>query len=260
MKSLRSAGHVATSSPAAPDPKLTARVEALTAELESLKAENQRLTDACQAAQTKDKMEDSMVDELRKIAAESKAHVRDLETELESLHKDNELIAARLDDANAKIAELESKDSESEVTHAQLEEISAQVERFAEVKDKLDHRIAQLKESLQKAQAENESLRETIKSNLFQHAASEKQLREEVDALKAKLAAAPQPSSSPAPKQAKPRQRAAADTDTSDVADVITNTDFLTSAPDPSRFRQKKKSNLATPPRRANPSPTTKPR
>lgn len=253
LEELRSAGHNPAPAPAVPDPELTARIETLTAEVDALKAEKQHLLDACEAAQTKDKMEDSMVEEMRRITAESKARVRELESELESLHKEYGLVSARLDDANARIQEVTAKDSENEVTHAQLEEINAQVERFAEVKDKLDHRIAQLKENLQKVQNENESLRETIKSNLFQHAATEKQLREELDALRVRLAAKPEAASVARP--VKTRKRAVADADTSDVEDVITNTDFLTSAPDPGRFPGKEDNEFGytAPPRKPRP-------
>jgi len=251
LEELRSASH--PGAPAASDPELLARIEALTAEVETLKAEKQHLLDACEAAETKDKMEDSMLDELRKITAESKARVRELESELESMHKEYDLVSARLDDANARIQEVTAKDSENEVTHAQLEEISAQVERFAEVKEKLDHRIAQLKDNLQKVQAENESLRETIKSNLFQHATTEKRLREELDALRAELAARPEAAS--VAKPVKPRKHTVADADTSDVEDVITNTDFLTSAPDPNRFPSKEDTDFGytAPPRKPKP-------
>lgn len=246
LEELRSAAAHAAPTAAAPDPalksqvdELNALVEQLKAEAETLKEENRRLSDACEASQTKTRMEDNMAEDLRKIAAESKTRIHELETALEELGNEHNLALARLDDANAKIKSLEVKTSESDVTQAQLEEINAQVERFAEVKDKLDRRIAQLKENLQQARTENESLRSTIKNNLFQHAAQEKEMRRELENLRAKAGEQAPPA---APKH--PRAQAIADADTSDVDDVITNNDFLTSAPNPSKFPAKEDSDF----------------
>lgn len=238
LDELRGSASAPAAAPALSDGEksaLNARIDELTSQLEGLKAENSRLTDACQAAETKDKMENSMVEELRRIAAESKARTAELEASLGEIQSERDLLQARLDDADAKARSLEEKVRENNVTNEQLEEISAQVERFSEVKDKLDARIAQLKENLQKAQAENESLRTTIKNNLFQHASQEKEMRRELEDLRRKA-------SEKAPEEKTPmtrRQRAAAEADTSDVEDVINNTDFLTSAPDPDRFPPK---------------------
>lgn len=259
IEELRSAAAHAAPAALAPDPalstqisELTAQLDRLKAEAEGLKEENKRLTDACEAAQTKDRMEDTMVDELRKIAAESKGKISELETALQQLQGDYDLSQARLDDANAKIKSLESHHTESADTQAQLEEITAQVERFAEVKDKLDRRISQLKENLQRAQTENESLRTTIKNNLFQHASQEKEMRKELEALRAKVGTeAPQPAK-------RPRSQAAVDADTSDVEDVLTNNDFLTSAPAPGRAPKKEDPDFGYTPPVHKPRPENK--
>lgn len=231
--------------------ELNAQITSLKARIEELELENTRLRDGQEAAATKDKMEASMVDELRKIAAESKARVAELEETVSRMQGEHDLLTARLEDAGAREKNLREKAEENNVTQAQLEEISAQVERFAEVKDRLDARIAQLKDNLKKAQTENESLRATIKNNLFQHAAQEKEMRQELESLRERLNMQP-----PEPKQPTTRrQRMAADADTSEVDDVINNSDFLTSAPDPDRFPAKEESEFGytAPPRKPKP-------
>ena len=95
--------------------------------------------------------------------------------------------------------------------------------------DKLDARIARLNQSLKEARAENESLRNTIKNNLLQHAEDQRRLREELDALKAQ---APQAPAKKEKTESKRRsRRAPAENDITEVQDVISDTDWLVSVP-----------------------------
>lgn len=258
LEELRSASSHRSSGVSAPLQTSTQEIERLKAEIETLKAENKRLNDAHDAVSTKDKMEEAMVEELRKIAAESKSKAAELQTALDAVQKDYDLAQARLEDACAKVKTLESKLSESEVSQAQLEEINAQVERFSEIKEKLDNRIAVLKDNLQRANTENESLRETIKNNLFQHAAQEKELEQEIETLRSQISNYER---TPKPAKTKRPKNNDADTDTSDVDDVITNNDFLTSDPDPGRFPPHPEAEFGytAPPRKPKPDPSSQP-
>ncbi len=210
--------------------------ERLQHESEQHAAEAKRLADAREAAEVKDRMDDAMHSELRKTAAEATARARELEAQCQSLQDALALAEAKAADAIAE-AEARAQQAAGTPTQEQLDEIMAQVQRFSDVKDKLDRRIAQLKDTLSRSENENEQLRATIKNNLLLHAQQEKQMRDQIERL-----------------QAAAEQRPAADLtcepaageginidDTTDIDDVIMHSDFLSSAPMPDRFPTKPK-------------------
>lgn len=216
--------------------QLSEQLSKLKEENARLAAEAQRMADARQAAQVKDQMDDAMHSELRKTAAEATARAREFEAKCHDLEQALALSEARAADAQAQ-AEARAAEAAAAPSQQQLEEIMAQVQRFSDVKDKLDRRIAQLKDTLARSQSENEQLRSTIKNNLLVHAQQEKQLRDQIDRLQA--CAHPRRAADIAAEPAAPQDINI--DDTSDIDDVIMRSDFLSSEPMPGRFPTKPK-------------------
>lgn len=226
-----------------PDPAAEEQIQALKSRIESLEKEIKATSDerdlankrageseeAMKAAKIKSDMADKMLSDIRNQSAEKTAIIAEKDeiiaqrdktiADKDTIIADKDIIIAQRDEI---IADCPSND--------ELVQIHSQLENFAKIKDKLDARIARLNQSLKDARAENESLRNTIKNNLLQHAEDQRRLREELDALKAQA-----PQAAPAKKEkseAKRRtRRAPAENDITEVQDVISDTDWLVSVP-----------------------------
>ncbi len=168
------------------------------------------------------------------VLAEKEAQIDQLRQELTQkdtllAEKDTAIagLEASLSECRGQIASLTDKvehlqaEVDSAADSEQIRTITEQLERFTEVRAMLDAKITRLTQSLAESKKEAESLRFTMKNNLMQHARQEKALRQEIDALKAGL---------PAADTAKKSRRRVVE-DTSDVQDVISDTDWLVSIP-----------------------------
>ncbi|MDE6326614.1 MAG: hypothetical protein K2M02_10625 [Duncaniella sp.] len=135
-------------------------------EIERLQAEVERQTTLREQLEMKVKMTDAMMNELRSQTAEAR----------QELAKAQEGMAV-------------------------VNEIQAQLDKFEDVKKRKDERIAELQDALramtgerddiasrlEKATADNESLRRTIENNLYNQANSENRLRREIKELRQQL-------------------------------------------------------------------------
>lgn len=225
-----------------PDPEAEAQIKSLKSRIDSLEKELRATADerdlankrageseeAMKAAKIKSDMADKMLSDIRNQSAEKTAIIDEKDQIIAQRDKtiaEKDAIIAEKDivlaDKDAIIADLPS---DEELSH-----IQSQLENFAKIKDKLDARIARLNQSIKEARAENESLRNTIKNNLLQHAEDQRRLREELDALKAQ---APQAPAKKEKTESKRRsRRAPAENDITEVQDVISDTDWLVSVP-----------------------------
>lgn len=182
-------------------------------DVEQLQKEIHDLREAIKAAKIKSEMEDKMLSDIRNQSAQK------------------DVIIAEKDQTIAQINErLADAPSDEE-----LEQIRTTLEKFAEVKDKLDARIARLSASLKDAQTENRTLRDTIKANLLQHAEEQRQLREQLDALKAQVPQAETKKEKTAETRRRNRRSPAETLDIDEVRDIISDTDWLVSVPPPGR-------------------------
>ncbi len=239
-----------------PDPEAEAQIKSLKSRIDSLEKELRATADerdlankrageseeAMKAAKIKSDMADKMLSDIRNQSAEKTAIIDEKDqiiaqrdktiAEKDAIIAEKDIVLAEKDaiiaekdivlaDKDAIIADLPS---DEELSH-----IQSQLENFAKIKDKLDARIARLNQSIKEARAENESLRNTIKNNLLQHAEDQRRLREELDALKAQ---APQAPAKKEKTESKRRsRRAPAENDITEVQDVISDTDWLVSVP-----------------------------
>ncbi len=182
---------------------------------EALEKQIHDLQDALKAAKIKSDMADKMLSDIRNQSAE-----KDM-----AIAQKDQLIAqkdATIDEMNIRLAEMPSDE--------EIEEIKTKLEKFADIKDKLDARIARLAAKLKDAQTENEALRNTIKTNLLQHAEEQRLLREELDALKA-ATPAPDAKKEKAETRRRNRRSPAQNIDIDEVRDIISDTDWLVSVP-----------------------------
>lgn len=187
----------------------------LAEKLSRLEKENQGLREQVdglsQGAKVKDEVGDAMINELQTKAAEANANLASLQRKLDEGNEAIELANAKLEDAKrladereamcrmlkaeaeekeSKIKELEeevddlkSQMADDEETQREMEEIQKQIDLFEQVKTKMDARIEKLKASLQASQKENESLRDTIRENLIEHARVQKELNQRIAEL-----------------------------------------------------------------------------
>jgi len=163
---------------------------------------------------------DALIEQLQQDLAQKETLLAERDSAIAGLE-------ATLSECREQIASLTDKvkqlqaEADSAADSEQIRTITEQLERFTEVRAMLDAKITRLTRSLAESKKEAESLRSTIKNNLMQHARQEKALRQEIDALKAGL---------PAADTAKKTRRRVVE-DTSDVQDVISDTDWLVSIP-----------------------------
>lgn len=163
---------------------------------------------------------DALIDQVRQELTQKDTLLAEKDTTIAGLE-------ASLSECRGQIASLTDKvehlqaEVDSAADSEQIRTITEQLERFTEVRAMLDAKITRLTQSLAESKKEAESLRSTMKNNLMQHARQEKALRQEIDALKAGL---------PAADTAKKSRRRVVE-DTTDVQDVISDTDWLVSIP-----------------------------
>jgi len=196
--------------------------EALTAantkigELETENSELRRQVDSLsQGAKVKDEVGDAMLNELQAKAADANANAALLQRKLDDNIASLELAEAKLEDAKKmaeekemmcemlksdaeekdckiknleeEVDELKSQIADDDEAQREMAEIQKQIELFEQVKLKMDNRIEKLKASLQASQRENESLRNTIRQNLIEHARVQKELNDRIDELDAEV-------------------------------------------------------------------------
>lgn len=192
-------------------------LEAANAKIGDLEEENSRLREKVdtlsQGAKVKDEVGDAMLNELQAKAAQANADALAMQQRLDESASTVQLLNAKLLDARKQAEEKELicemlkseaeekdgkiKDLECEVedlknqltddeeAQQEMAEIQKQIGLFEQVKLKMDSRIEKLKDSLRSAQQENESLRDTIRQNLIEHARVQKQLNDRIGELEA---------------------------------------------------------------------------
>lgn len=192
---------------------------------------------------------DRMISELNASASSATDSLALKDEEIASLQEEKKVATDALELLNEKYGalngELQSVREELEQAHEELQvvsEIQEQLDRFEEVKNKKDARISALqtevlglKEKNDRLEAEKLSLKQTIERNLMGQAASENDLRQEIEKLKADLearraAAAPQLTDLPEPPTA-PAPKKRRKTKISAIDPTIDNTDWLLSTP-----------------------------
>lgn len=192
---------------------------------------------------------DRMISELNASASSATDSLALKDEEIASLQEEKKVATDALELLNEKYGtlngELQSVREELEQAHEELQvvsEIQEQLDRFEEVKNKKDARISALqtevvglKEKNDRLEAEKLSLKQTIERNLMGQAASENDLRQEIEKLKADLearraAAAPQLTDLPEPLTA-PAPKKRRKTKISAIDPTIDNTDWLLSTP-----------------------------
>lgn len=149
----------------------------------------------------------------------------------------------RIVELSQQLAAANEELAEARRTLALAEEIQTQVERFEEIKNRKDAKIADLQarrdqmlERVRMLENECRSLKKTIESNLMSQARSESELKAEIENLRARLAEAPgQPGmvAEPMPAiESKPRQRRKkSQVRISAIDESLDNTDWLVATP-----------------------------
>ncbi len=192
--------------------QMTSTIGDLEKENDELKARAETLT---QGAKVKDEMGDAMINELQAKAAEANASAAEIKQQLDRSLADLETANAKIEDAlrqageneamcsllkaeadekadrikelEEEVDELRSQVADDEEARNEMAEIQKQIDLFEQVKLKMDSRIEKLKASLQSSQHENESLRETIRENLIEHARVQKELNDRIAELDAEV-------------------------------------------------------------------------
>lgn len=182
--------------------------------------------------------------------AEKDAKIKEQGAEIERLAKQVEQLTAKsrladtmFTDLTAQASKAKQELKEARADLEALNEISGQLDKFEEIKQKKDARIAELTADLDKSRKEVEdseranlsltneieSLKKTIEANLYNQAASEKELREEIARLEALTSAEPQPEEKPQPAKRRRKNRR---TRVSAIDESLDNTDWLVAPPD----------------------------
>lgn len=180
-----------------------------------------------------------------------------LEEEIEGLRQEN----LRLNEAR-------SQEDSGVITQEQYDEIQAQISRFEDVKAKLDGRIDKLRHTLKESQAENQSLRDTIKENLISAAKTQQEMNDRIASLTQQLeeaqAAAKPAEEKPVPAKKTERKRpdskhsSAAGNPQGGVDQLINGADWMVSAPpeeSPMHVGTEDTFGYTAPPRKTHPVP-----
>lgn len=245
------------------------QVMRLEAEKEQLDIENKCMLNKAKAAavleaqlediqlsQTRSDMNDAMLSDFKKQAAEATKALKDYqeahkddeekmrlqEAQMDDLKKAIQVKEAQLEEAQMRLTEAEERAANLQsalhekeealqdcVSVEELSAIQAQVEQFEDVRAKMDARIEKLRESLRKAQDENKDLRDTIKFHIEEKA----RLEQTINALN--QTSDPQKTEtneieSDAKKKMTRKMKSPASID--DVDDIISGADWLVSVPD----------------------------
>lgn len=198
---------------------LESRNSQLESKIEALEKENNELKDKAeslaQGAKMKNEMGDAMLNELQAKAAEANASAAEVKRQLDESLSALDTANARIEDAKKQAEEKEAmcqmlkseaeekddriKELEEEVDDlrtqiaddeeamSDMAEIQKQIELFEQVKLKMDARVEKLKASLDSSQRECQSLRDTIRENLIEHARVQKELNERIAELDAEV-------------------------------------------------------------------------
>ena len=178
--------------------RLSMVIEQMKSESESAAAMYQQ---QIEELKTKIMVSDRMLGELHASASSATDEMTKKDEEIAALQEEKKVATDSLEVLNEKFRlvndELQATRDELEQAQSELQvvsEIQEQVERFEEVKNKKDARIASLQSELSKMKdkiehLENEkiSLKRTIENNLVHQASSESELRRQIDKLKIEL-------------------------------------------------------------------------
>ena len=170
-----------------------ADVETLRNELNDAKAEivalrNNAATDEATSADTLKERSTELEQENARLngALEEAAEKDRIATEmLNGLQSKASAARSELGSRDEEIASLKARLAEAQTLKADIEQLNSQITMVEEVIDKRDRKIAKLKETCECLRNENASLRETIASNLRQHAETEDTLRSRIAELEA---------------------------------------------------------------------------
>lgn len=225
--------------------RLSMLIEQMKSDAESSEASYQQ---QIEELKTKILVSDRMLSELHSSASSATDEMTKKDEEIASLLEEKKVATDSLEVLNEKFRlvndELQTTRDELEQARGELQvvsEIQEQVERFEEVKNKKDARIASLQAESQKLKdkidyLENEkiSLKRTIENNLVRQASSESELRREIEKLKADLeehrVATPPMDDLPAPEIVKkPRKK----TKVNAIDTSIDDTEWLMGTPPP---------------------------
>lgn len=184
---------------------MTEENDQLKAENARLNAEIKRLNDACEAAKLKDEMGGAMFKDMQKKASEANKDLKEAEAKLEKANSDLAIKDAKIDDLTQQIdqtqaivsdkdlkieelkrliAEKDEKIAEDEESLAGIQSIVDQLETFQKVKANLEDKIRKLRDELKEAQKESLTLRSTIQNNIYAQAQQQKELQDEIEALR----------------------------------------------------------------------------
>lgn len=213
-----------------------ARVAALTADNDSLQARCAELASVNTALETsqrdlgvqlealkvKTEMTDVMINDLNMRASAASKDVRQRDTEIESL-KDS--LNESRQEADSLRAQLEEAQASLEIASS----IQDEVERIQETITRKNTQISELNLELRRRddrinalEAEENSLRKTIETNLMAQAESEKNLREEIERLRQQQSASG---------REKPRAKRRPAAKISAIDEDLDNTDWLVATP-----------------------------
>lgn len=164
--------------------KAKEEMDKMNQEINYLKAENTKLSEACEAAKVKDEMSESMLNSLQKRASESQQNAKDLEKKIEQLEDDIALKEAQIADLMNQINEKNARIAENEQAFEEFDKIAAQLDAFENIKSKYEEKIQKLKTELASAQKDNESLKTTMKDDQNAHAMQQKAMKDQIEKLK----------------------------------------------------------------------------
>lgn len=153
-------------------------------EIAGLRHHNETLTESCEAAKVKGGMSDAMIKDLQKRTSELVQTVKEAEQTRADLSNEIAVKEAKIADLQNKIEEQDARLAEDENLFEEFEILSDQMNLFEDVKKKLEDKIAKLKADLKEAHRENDTLRTTIKNNLYSHAQQEKAMKQTIDHLR----------------------------------------------------------------------------
>lgn len=219
----------------------------------ALEAERTKLSDTVETALVKDEMSRNMEADYQRIAAQATQQAKDSQQKIDDLTAQAIVTQAQISDLSAlatekdaliqtlreEIAAKESQLNDS-VSEEELKNVMEQVNLFEEVRAKMDSHIARLKDNLKASQAENESLRNTIKNNLIQHSKEIGQLQIEIERLHGIDPATASPAADngdtsaetrPSANAKKKKKKAEPESASADIDDIILGADWLVSTP-----------------------------
>lgn len=153
-------------------------------EIAGLRHHNVTLTESCEAAKVKSGMSDAMIKDLQKRTSELVQTVKEAEQTHAELSDELAVKDAKIADLHQIIEEKDARLAEDENMFEEFEMLSEQINMFEEVKNRLEDKISKLKGDLKEARKENDTLRTTIKTNLYSHAEQERVMKETIDHLR----------------------------------------------------------------------------